>query len=71
MKINYTVSFDEPNTHYATINLTISNIQDDCLELKMPVWIPGSYLVREFAKNIDFILDVDTQKRLKKKNKNT
>ncbi|HMU97957.1 MAG TPA: hypothetical protein PLC61_06910 [Chitinophagales bacterium] len=71
MKINYIVSFDESNTHYATINLTISNIQEDYLELKMPVWIPGSYLVREFAKNIDFILDIDTQKRLKKKNKNT
>jgi predicted metalloprotease with PDZ domain len=53
VKINYTVTFPEAQAHYADIEMDISNLQQNSLVLKMPVWTPGSYLVREFSKNIE------------------
>ncbi len=52
-KISYTVSFPEAQAHYVDVEMTISNLAQPSLEVKMPVWAPGSYLVREFAKNIE------------------
>ncbi len=55
MNIKYTLSFPEPHTHYAEVEMYISNISVDVIYLKMAVWTPGSYLIREFQKNIDFV----------------
>lgn len=49
--IRYQVSIPDPNNHLFQVTLTIDQPQADQL-LQMPVWIPGSYLVREFAKNL-------------------
>lgn len=54
-KIAYTVTFPEAQAHYADIEMSISNLKQESLILKMPVWTPGSYLVREFAKNVETI----------------
>ncbi len=51
--IVFEVSFLEPQAHYADIKMTINNIKTSEVILKMPVWAPGSYLVREFAKNVE------------------
>ncbi|MBB3055072.1 M61 family metallopeptidase [Mucilaginibacter gotjawali] len=51
--IAYTVTFPEAQAHYADIEMNISGLHQNGLDLKMPVWTPGSYLVREFAKNIE------------------
>lgn len=53
VKISYTVTFPEAQAHYVNIEMHIDNIQQKELTLKMPVWTPGSYLVREFAKNVE------------------
>src|ERR1700743_2084071 len=53
VKISYTVTFPEAQAHYVDIEMHIDNIQQKELTLKMPVWTPGSYLVREFAKNVE------------------
>ncbi|HEY8930547.1 MAG TPA: PDZ domain-containing protein [Mucilaginibacter sp.] len=53
VKINYTVTFPEAQAHYADIEMTVSGLAQPSIDLKMPVWTPGSYLVREFAKNIE------------------
>jgi predicted metalloprotease with PDZ domain len=53
VQISYTVTFPEAQAHYADIEMNISGINQNALDLKMPVWTPGSYLVREFAKNIE------------------
>lgn len=78
MNIKYTLSFPAPHTHYVEVNMHISNIAIDELQLKMAVWTPGSYLIREFQKNIDFIewSTVDSQQatvfqRVNKTDKNT
>ena len=52
-KIEYTISFIEPQAHYAEVEMRISNIKKKEIEIAMPVWAPGSYLVREFSKNIE------------------
>lgn len=52
-RIQFEVSFKEPQTHYAEISMEISGLQQDYIDLKMPVWTPGSYLVREFARHVE------------------
>jgi predicted metalloprotease with PDZ domain len=52
-KIAYKVTFPEAQAHYADIEMTVSGLKQPTLDLKMPVWTPGSYLIREFAKNIE------------------
>jgi predicted metalloprotease with PDZ domain len=71
--ISYTVSFPEAQAHYADIEMHISDLKQNILDLKMPVWTPGSYLIREFAKNIEsFSVDVGGKSLASPKiNKNT
>lgn len=52
-QITYNVSFPEAQAHYADIELKITGLKQNELELKMPVWTPGSYLIREFERNIE------------------
>ena len=52
-QINYTVTFPEAQAHYADIEMNITGLAQKSVDLKMPVWTPGSYLVREFAKNLE------------------
>ncbi len=51
--IRFEVSFREPQAHYADIKMEIDDVNGDYLDVKMPVWAPGSYLVREFPKNVE------------------
>jgi predicted metalloprotease with PDZ domain len=53
VKISYTVTFPEAQAHYADIEMNISGLKQNTVDLKMPVWTPGSYLIREFAKNVE------------------
>jgi predicted metalloprotease with PDZ domain len=52
-KISYEISFSEPQAHYVDVAMEISGLKGATLDLKMPVWTPGSYLIREFAKNVE------------------
>jgi predicted metalloprotease with PDZ domain len=51
--IQYSISIPNPNNHYAEVTLVIDNPKAGNLEVYMPVWTPGSYLVREFSKNVE------------------
>ncbi|WP_345949780.1 peptidase M61 [Mucilaginibacter sp. PAMB04274] len=53
LQIAYTVSFPEAQAHYADIEMEIKGLAQSKLNLKLPVWTPGSYLVREFSKNVE------------------
>src|ERR1035437_7621049 len=47
----YSLRVLDPQAHLFALTLTIA--QPAALQrLSLPVWIPGSYLVREFAKNL-------------------
>lgn len=47
---SYKVFLPNPEYHFFEVSLTIENWEKDQLNLKMPVWTPGSYLVREYSR---------------------
>ena len=49
--VHYTVDASNTHAHLFQISLHIENPQAGQV-VSLPVWIPGSYLVREFAKNL-------------------
>ena len=53
VRISYNVTFPEAQAHYADIEMNIQGLNQKYIDLKMPVWTPGSYLVREFSKNVE------------------
>ncbi len=52
-EVIYKVSFPKPETHYVKIVMEIDNPKGNFIDFKMPVWTPGSYKVREFARNVE------------------
>ena len=70
--VHYSVHLDEARAHVITVVLTIEHPQA-LQRLELPVWIPGSYLVREFSK--DLMAIKATQKKrpqaVEQLNKNT
>ena len=51
-KLAYEVAMSQPQTHLFEVKLIVSNWDSDLLDVKMPVWTPGSYLVREYVKQL-------------------
>ena len=52
-EISYTVSMSKPWTHLLEVEMRLNWTQmPEKAELKMPVWTPGSYLVREYARHV-------------------
>ena len=49
--VHYRVDAADPHSRLFTVTLTVAQPQEQ-QELSLPVWIPGSYLVREFSKNL-------------------
>jgi len=54
-EISYLLSFEQAPSHYIDVTLNLTGFESGLLELKMAVWTPGSYLVREYAKNLVYI----------------
>ena len=73
--ISYTVSMSKPATHLLEVEMHLKwSAMPDQAELKMPVWTPGSYLVREYARHVqDFSVKDAAGRTLpwRKINKNT
>src|SRR5215216_3732669 len=74
--ISFTVAMSRPHTHLFDIDVTIKRNANGPQEelLVMPVWTPGSYLIREFARNVqDLTASTATNQPLEweKINKNT
>lgn len=73
-QINYRVTFEKLFTHYCEVEISIVNIKQDSVIFSLPVWTPGSYLIREFARNVDRVIatGVDGKELLTEKiNKNS
>jgi predicted metalloprotease with PDZ domain len=49
--LQYHVELDDPRAHHFAVTLTVPDAADG-LCVSLPVWIPGSYLVREFARHL-------------------
>lgn len=55
MNVSYELRMPKPQNHYFEVQMNISENSDKQVEVKLPVWAPGSYLVREFSKNINLV----------------
>jgi predicted metalloprotease with PDZ domain len=51
-QILYRVAMPQPESHLFEVTLNLTGWKSPLLDLKLPVWTPGSYLVREYAKHI-------------------
>ena len=51
--ISHTLDFHEAKNHYVLIESVFPTDGQEALELAMAVWTPGSYLIREYAKNLE------------------
>ena len=62
-KIEYIVSMENPNNHYFHVSLTYSGIKDQSVELKLPVWTPGYYMIMDYARYVINFKVVDGKDR--------
>jgi predicted metalloprotease with PDZ domain len=51
--LRYRVRFPRPQSHYAEVEARIPTDGHQELDLFLPVWTPGSYMVREYSRNIE------------------
>lgn len=72
--IYYQVAMPQPQTHRFHVTLQVRNWQESVLDLKMPVWTPGSYLVREYARHVQQLSastgDLGRALKVRKRSKN-
>lgn len=55
MKIRYLVEITDPKSHIAKVTLNAKkDAASDKIELFIPSWSPGSYLMREYSRNIRY-----------------
>ena len=57
--VNYELSMPKPQNHYYHIKMELNDFNQKELNISLPVWAPGSYLVREFSKNINLVKAFD------------
>jgi predicted metalloprotease with PDZ domain len=72
--IHYNLKMPKPQNHYFEVEMVLTDFKEKELELKLPVWAPGSYLVREFSKNINLVKAIDQNGnsiKVDKKSKNS
>jgi len=50
--IHYTVSFEQADAHLFDVRLNLNFALHKGQQFYLPNWIPGSYMIRDFAKNI-------------------
>ena len=71
--VKYEIRIPNSKSHYAEVLIQTIASEKGVTKISMPVWTPGSYLVREFAKNVESVsCDVNNQSiELNKIDKNT
>jgi predicted metalloprotease with PDZ domain len=52
MRLSYQVAMPQPTNHLFEVTIQVADWTGDRLELKMPVWTPGSYMVREYSRHL-------------------
>jgi len=53
MKVKYLVEINRPETHFVRVTVAFTEINSrEKLQVFLPSWSPGSYLMREYSRNI-------------------
>ena len=68
-KISYVLKMSNPQSHYFEVEMVLEGFKQKEIEIKMPVWAPGSYLVREFSKNVNEVKAKDESNKTLKSTK--
>jgi predicted metalloprotease with PDZ domain len=53
--IRYTLRFPAPQTNYVEVEAIVPTDGRPAIELMMAVWTPGSYLIREYERNVEAV----------------
>ena len=60
--VRYTLRFPKPWMHYLEVTAQIPAGKPQ-VELYMPVWTPGSYMLREYSRNVEAFTAADDKGR--------
>jgi predicted metalloprotease with PDZ domain len=52
-KISYSLKMPRPQNHYFQVEMQVTQLKQKMATVKLPVWAPGSYLVREFSRHLN------------------
>jgi predicted metalloprotease with PDZ domain len=52
-KISYSLKMPRPQNHYFQVEMQVTQLKQKTATVKLPVWAPGSYLVREFSRHLN------------------
>ena len=62
MQIDYQVMLADPHAHEFSVVMKLHGVASVPLRLSLPAWIPGSYMIRDFARNVrDIRVSCDDQ----------
>ena len=50
--VSFTVSMPRPDTHYIHVEARYEGTVDPAVELKLPAWSPGYYVILDYARNV-------------------
>ncbi|MFS1704107.1 M61 family metallopeptidase [Alteromonas sp. AMM-1] len=50
--IDYTLSVDSISQHVFLVTMSVPALSQPVVTVSLPTWIPGSYMVRDFARNV-------------------
>jgi predicted metalloprotease with PDZ domain len=50
--VSYAVTIPQPHTHVFVVEMKVAGLAGETLDVSMPVWTPGSYLVREYERHV-------------------
>lgn len=64
MPITYSISMLRPHTHRYEVALDIHPVDVPSLDLALPAWTPGSYLIRDYARHVQQFAATDERGEL-------
>src|SRR5215510_5099932 len=62
--IRYTVRFPAPHTNYLDVEAIVPTEGQASVDMMMAVWTPGSYLIREYERNVEDVRAFDGARAL-------
>lgn len=57
--LEYEVWMKDPHSHYFDVAIRLTGIERDMVDLIMPAWTPGSYVIRDYARHVVALSAVD------------
>ncbi len=52
-QLSYVLEMPAPHTHYFKVTMNLNGASGEYVDFKMATWAPGSYLIREFSRNVE------------------